>query len=58
MTYCPLEYNAMLKAALVIFRFYQDVAPGLAKAHGLRYQVGLEQRMLNQLEELEATTLS
>jgi len=51
----PLEYDAMLEAARVIFRFYQAVAPALAKAHGITYQVGLEQKMKRQLEELDAT---
>jgi hypothetical protein len=51
-TICPLEYDAMLEAALVIFRFYQAVAPILAQAHGITYQVGLEQMMKSQLEEL------
>lgn len=53
-TICPLEYNAMLQAALVIFRFYQDMAPTLAGAHGLTYQVGLENMMKRQLDELNA----
>jgi predicted nucleotidyltransferase len=57
-TCCPLEYDAMLQAALVIFHFYQAVAPTLAKAHGIMYQAGLEQMMISQLEELEAARLS
>jgi predicted nucleotidyltransferase len=57
-TYCPMEYEAMLQAALVIFRFYQDVAPTLAKAYGLTYQADLEQMMISQLEELNDASLS
>lgn len=57
-TYCPLQYDAMLQAALVIFRFYQAVAPPLGKAHGITYQVGLEQMMIRQLEKLGAARLS
>ena len=57
-TYCPMEYEAMLQAAWVIFRFYQAVAPTLAKAHGITYQVGLEQMMARHLEELDAARLS
>jgi predicted nucleotidyltransferase len=53
-TFCPLEYDAMLAAARVIFRFYRSVAPTLAKAHGITYQVRLEQMMISQLEELVA----
>ncbi|MGE5251723.1 MAG: aminoglycoside 6-adenylyltransferase [Bacteroidota bacterium] len=51
-TFCPMEYQAMLQAALVICRFYQDVAPGLAKAHHLPYQTDLERIMIGQLREL------
>ena len=57
-TYCPMEYEAMLQAALVIFRFYQDVAPTLAQAYGLTYQADLEQMMISQLEELNDASLS
>ena len=38
-TCCPLEYDAMLQAARDIFRFYQAVAPALARVHGIPYQV-------------------
>ena len=34
-TCCPLEYHAMLQAGRDIFRFYQAVAPTLAKEHGI-----------------------
>ena len=51
-TYCSMTYDAMLQAALVIFRFYQDIAPSLAKAHGIRYQPGLERMMTKQLDQL------
>lgn len=57
-TYCPMEYEAMLQAALVIFRFYQDVAPTLAEQHSIAYQTELEQMMLNQLQELGDIGLS
>ena len=57
-TCCPLEYDAMLQAGLVIFNFYQAVAPALAKAHGITYQFGLEQMMKCQLKELGAGKLS
>lgn len=53
-TYCSLQYDAMLQAALVIFRFYQAVAPSLARAHGITYQAGLEEMMISHLEELIA----
>jgi predicted nucleotidyltransferase len=53
-TCCALDYEAMLQAAQVIFRFYQSVAPALAKAHGMNYPVDLEQMMMNRLGELDA----
>jgi hypothetical protein len=48
----------MLQAVLVICRFYQDVAPILAREHGLMYQPDLERMMLSQLEELGDLSLS
>jgi predicted nucleotidyltransferase len=51
-TYCSMEYDAMLQAALVLCRFYQDIAPGLAEAHNLSYQSDLERVMVSQVEEL------
>ncbi len=53
-TICPLEYDAMLQASLVILRFYQAVVPALAEEHGIPYQVELEQMMVRHLEELDA----
>ena len=48
----------MLQVALVIFRFYQDVAPVLAETDGIKYQTQLERVMLNQLQELGDIGLS
>ena len=56
-TVCPLEYSTLLQPALVMFRFYQSVAPALAEENGLTYQVRLEQMMKSQLEELAAARL-
>ena len=56
-TVCAMEYGAMLQAALVMFRFYRDLAPALAKEHGIEYQAGLEQMMIGHLEELGAAGL-
>jgi hypothetical protein len=58
MTYCPMEYEVMLQAALTIFRFYREVAPTLARAHGIPYQADLERMMMNQLETLGNVRLS
>jgi predicted nucleotidyltransferase len=51
-TICSFEYEAMLQAALVIFRFYQVTAPNLAKTYSITYQADLERMMINQLEKL------
>jgi hypothetical protein len=57
-TFCAMEYEAMLQAALVICRFYQDVAPNLAKAHSITYQADLERMLISQLDELGDESLS
>ncbi len=51
-TFCPLEYEAMLQAALVLCRYYQDLAPDLARVHDLEYQRDLERMLMSQLNEL------
>jgi predicted nucleotidyltransferase len=51
-TFCPLERGAMLQAALVIVRFYQELAPPLARAHGIPYPIELERVMYDRLEQL------
>jgi hypothetical protein len=51
-TCCPLERSAMLQAALVIVRFYQELAVPLARAYGIGYPTDLEQVMLDRLEQL------
>jgi predicted nucleotidyltransferase len=51
-TFCPLERGAMLQAALVIVRFYQELAPGLAGAHGITYPADLDRLMYERLEKL------
>jgi len=49
-TCCPLERRAMLQAALVIVRFYQDLAIPLARRYGIAYPTDLEQVMSARLE--------
>jgi hypothetical protein len=49
---CPLERDAMLRAALVIVRFYEALAPGLAQAHGIPYSAELARMMSGRLERL------
>jgi len=51
-TFCPIERGAMLQAALVIVRFYQELAPPLAQAHGITYPIALERLMYDRLEKL------
>ena len=57
-TLCPLEQGAMLQAALVIVRFYQELAPLLAQTHGITYPVDLERVMYTRLEKLCQARLS
>jgi predicted nucleotidyltransferase len=51
-TFCPLEQSAMLQAALIIVRFYREVAPPLAQAHGITYPADLERVVSDRLEKL------
>jgi len=51
-TCCPLERDAMLQAALLIVRFYQELAPPLAQAHGIPYPVDLARVLSDRLEKL------
>jgi len=51
-TFCPLEQGAMLQAALVIVRFYQDLAPLLAETHGIPYPADLDRVIYRRLEQL------
>jgi hypothetical protein len=52
-TFCPQEPGAMLQAAHVIFRFYQELAPPLARAHGIPYPETLERIAWARLEKLD-----
>jgi predicted nucleotidyltransferase len=51
-TFCPMEPGAMLQAALVIVRFYQELAPVLAQTHGITYPADLKRVMVDRLEKL------
>jgi len=57
-TFCPMERDAMLQAALTIVRFYQELAPYLAQAHGIPYPNDLARVMSDRLEILCNTYLS
>ena len=51
-TFCPMERDAMLRAALIIVRFYQSMVPSLAQAHSISYPAELAQVMSERLERL------
>jgi predicted nucleotidyltransferase len=51
-TFCSLNFDAMFQAAQAICRFYLDLAPGLARAYNLPYQIDLERMMMNKLQDL------
>lgn len=57
-TCCPLEPGTMLQAALVIVRYYRDLAPLLARTHDITYPADLERVMSERLEKLSDTRLS
>jgi predicted nucleotidyltransferase len=51
-TCCLLEREAMLQAAQDIVRFYLELAPPLAEAHGIAYPAALERIMRERLQLL------
>jgi predicted nucleotidyltransferase len=51
-TLYPMEPGAMLRAALTIVAYYQELAHMLAEKHGLTYPADLERIMLTRLERL------
>ena len=51
-TICPLEQEAMLRAALMLVRFYQELAPSLAQAHEIPYPADLARVMSERLAQL------
>lgn len=57
-TFCPLEESAMLRAAQLILRFYQELAPELARTHAVAYPAQLERMMSDRLEKLCEARLS
>ena len=48
----------MLQAALILVRFYQEVAPLLARTHRITYSATLDRVMSERLEELCNARLS
>jgi hypothetical protein len=47
-----MERDAMLQAAFIIVRYYQEVATQLAATHGIPYPRQLEQVMVRRLKNL------
>ncbi|HYX51155.1 MAG TPA: hypothetical protein VE843_15520, partial [Ktedonobacteraceae bacterium] len=56
-SYCPMERDAMIRAALIIVRFYQELVPPLAQAHDIPYPADLARVMSGRLELLSDTYL-
>jgi hypothetical protein len=50
-TFCSMEPDAMLQAALVIVHFYQELAPLLARTHDISYPAALAPLMSERLEQ-------
>ena len=51
-TFCPMERQAMLDAALVIVRFFREHAPRVAEAHGSEYPSALAHSRPTGLKDL------
>jgi predicted nucleotidyltransferase len=54
-TFCPMERDAMLRAALDIVMFFREHAPRVAGASGSDYPVELERLMSDRLDRLAAS---
>jgi predicted nucleotidyltransferase len=52
-TFCRLQKEEILKASLILVRFYLEVAPPLAQIHGIKYSHGLERVMMDRLQKLQ-----
>ena len=50
-TFCPMERDAMLKAALDIVSFFREHAPRVAGAYGSEYPADLQRLMCDRLDE-------
>jgi len=55
-SFCQMEPQAMLRAALDIVRFFREHAPRVAGAHGSGYPAELERLMSDRLDELGAAS--
>jgi predicted nucleotidyltransferase len=55
-TFCPMERDAMLKAALDIVSFFREHAPQVGRTCGSEYPAELERRMSDRLDKLALAT--
>ena len=55
-TFCPMEPQAMLRAALDIVSFFREHAPRVARAYGSGYPADLERLMCDRLDKLAAAS--
>jgi predicted nucleotidyltransferase len=55
-TFCPMERQAMLRAARDVVGFFRDRAPRAAEAHGLEYPADLARLMSDRLDDLAAAS--
>jgi predicted nucleotidyltransferase len=51
-TFVPMEQGPMLEAARAIVGFYRDLAPAMARTHGLSYPAELERLILARMDDL------
>ena len=57
-TFAPMQKEEILKAALVVVRFYREIAPTLAQMHRIHYSQQLERVMLDRLQKLQDAHLA
>jgi hypothetical protein len=56
-TYCAQEPDAMLTSGFALLRLYGELAPPLARTHGIVYPEALERVMVERLEDLSGRRL-
>jgi len=54
-SFCPMDRDAMLRAALEIVMFFREHAPGVAEAYDCEYPAELERLMSDRLEHQRLT---
>jgi predicted nucleotidyltransferase len=57
-TFCPLERDALLRAARALVGFYREVAPPLAQMHGITYPAALERVICTRLDAVDDTSMA